>query len=141
MKLTSHLPLERRAHVERRLASNLMAWLTTVRPDRRPVSVPVWFLVRDDETILAYSEASKAKLANISHNPPVALGLDVTDLGRDIIRIQGIARHAPEVPPADQMAQYVVKYTERIAAMFGTPAAFTQAYSEPLIITPVRLLA
>jgi hypothetical protein len=29
-----------------------MAWLTTVRPDGQPISVPVWFLVREDETIL-----------------------------------------------------------------------------------------
>jgi PPOX class probable F420-dependent enzyme len=141
MDLTAHLPTERRAHVEGRLASNLMAWLTTVRQDGRPVSVPVWFLVRDDETILVYSEASKAKLANISHNPAVVLGLDVTDLGRDVIRIRGTARHAPEVPPADRVDGYVVKYAERIAAMFGTPAAFALAYTEPLIITPERLYA
>ena len=52
MKLTSHLPEARRAHVEGRLRANLMAWLTTVRPDGQPDSVQVWFLLRDDETIL-----------------------------------------------------------------------------------------
>jgi predicted pyridoxine 5'-phosphate oxidase superfamily flavin-nucleotide-binding protein len=62
MKLTSHLPDDRRAHVEGRLRANLMAWLTTVRPDGRPDSVPVWFLLRDDETILIYSQAAKIKL-------------------------------------------------------------------------------
>jgi len=46
------LRCQRREHVEARLRSKLMAWLTTVRPDGRPESVPVWFLVRDDETIL-----------------------------------------------------------------------------------------
>ena len=141
MNLTSHLPQPRRAHVEGRLQSNLMVWLTTVRPDGHPVSVPVWFIVRADETILVYSEASKDKLANVSHNPAVALGLDVTDLGRDTIRIRGTARHAPDVPPADQVDEYVVKYAERIAAMFGTPAAFARAYSEPVIITPLRVFA
>jgi PPOX class probable F420-dependent enzyme len=141
MRLTSHLPEPRRAHVEGRLHGNLMAWLTTVRPDGRPDSVPVWFLVRDDETILIYSQASKAKLANISRNPAVALGLDVTDLGRDIIRISGTAQHAPGFPAADQVPEYVVKYTERIAAMFGTASDFAKLFSEALIVTPHRLYA
>ena len=71
MNLTRHLPAERREHVEARLHSNLMAWLTTVRPDGQPDSVPVWFLVRDDETILVYSQPKKIKLRNISENPRV----------------------------------------------------------------------
>jgi hypothetical protein len=92
MDLTSHLPQPRRVHLEGRLTSNLMARLTTVRPDA----------------------------------------------GRSACRS---ARHVPEVPPADQIAGYVVKHAERIAAMFGTPAAFAQAYSEPLVMTPLRLFA
>jgi PPOX class probable F420-dependent enzyme len=64
--------------------------------------------------ILVYSQPAKRKLRNISHNPKVALGLDVTDLGRDIIRINGTAEHAPAFPAADQVPEYVVKYTERM---------------------------
>jgi len=109
MKLTSHLPDDRRAHVEGRLRANLMAWLTTVRPDGRPDSVPVWFLLRDDETFLVYSQAAKVKLRNISHNPRVALGLDVTDIGRDIIRIDGTAEHVPGFPAADQVPEYLTR--------------------------------
>lgn len=139
MKLTSHLSEDRRVHVERRLQANLMAWLTTVRPDGRPVSVPVWFLLRDDETILMYSQPTKVKLRNISHNPQVALGLDVTDIGRDIIRIEGTAEHVPGFPAADQVPEYVAKYTERIGAMFGTASEFAARFSAALIITPRRL--
>jgi PPOX class probable F420-dependent enzyme len=141
MKLTSHLSGDRRAHVEGRLRANLMAWLTTVRPDGRPGSVPVWFLLRDDETILVYSQAAKTKLRNISHNPAVALGLDVTDLGRDVIRVEGTAEHVPGFPAADQVPEYVVKYAERIGALFGTASQFAAQFSEALIITPQRLYA
>ena len=141
MKLTSHLSDDRRAHVEGRLRANLMAWLTTVRPDGRPDSVPVWFLLQDDETILIYSQPGKVKLRNITHNPNVALGLDVTDIGRDIVRIEGTAEHVPGFPAADQVAAYVVKYAERIGANFGTASRFAALYSEAVIITPRRLYA
>jgi PPOX class probable F420-dependent enzyme len=141
MKLTSDLPDGRRAHVEGRLRANLMAWLTTVRPDGRPDSVPVWFLLRDDETILVYSQAAKIKLRNIASNPRVSLGLDVTDIGRDIIRVEGTAEHVPGYPAADEVPEYVAKYAERIGANFGTPSRFAGLFPEALIITPDRLHA
>jgi hypothetical protein len=71
----------------------------------------------------------------------VTLGLDVTDIGRDIIRIDGTAEHVDDVPPADRQPQYAVKYAERIGAMFGTPRQFAELFSEALIITPSRLHA
>ena len=141
MKLTSHLPDGRRAHVEGRLRAHLMAWLTTVRPDGRPDSVPVWFLLCDDETILVYSQPAKIKLRNIASNPRVSLGLDVTDIGRDIIRVEGTAEHVPGYPAADQVPEYVAKYAERIGANFGTPSRFAGLFPEALIITPDRLHA
>ena len=141
MNLTASLPAGRREHVEARLHGNLMAWLTTVRPDGRPDTVPVWFLVRDDDTILIYSQPGKIKLCNIRENPHVALGLDVTDIGRDVIRIEGMAQHAGDVSPADQQPQYAAKYAERIGAMFGTAQRFAELFSEPLIVTPGRLYA
>jgi PPOX class probable F420-dependent enzyme len=89
MQLTAMLPADRRQRVESRLPTNIMMWLTTVSSAGRPSMVPVWFLVRDDDTILTYSQPGKAKLRNIEHNAHIALGLDVTDPGRDVIRIEG----------------------------------------------------
>ncbi|WP_431972168.1 TIGR03667 family PPOX class F420-dependent oxidoreductase [Nocardia sp. bgisy134] len=139
MNLTSHLPAGRRTYVEDRLRGNLIAWLTTVRPDGRPDSVPVWFLLREDETILIYSQPSKQKLRNVASNPHVSLGLDVTDIGRDIVRLEGTAELAPDLPPADREPRYAAKYAERIGAMFGTPAEFAAMFSAALVITPRRL--
>ena len=141
MDLTAGLQPERRARVEARLRTNLMAWLTTVNPAGRPDSVPVWFLVRDDGTILVYSQPGKAKLRNIEANPHVSLGLDVTDIGRDIIRFEGTAMRAPGHPPADQVPEYAAKYAERIGAIFGTVERFAEAFSEAIVITPSRLHA
>jgi PPOX class probable F420-dependent enzyme len=76
MEITAHPPADDRERVEARLRHNLIAWLTSVRPDGQPVSVPVWFLVRDDSTILVYSQPGKAKLRNLAGNPRVSLALD-----------------------------------------------------------------
>ncbi|MDJ0341014.1 TIGR03667 family PPOX class F420-dependent oxidoreductase [Streptomyces sp. H10-C2] len=139
MELTSHLPAGDRERVEARLRQNLMAWLATVRPDGQPVSVPVWFLLREDETILLYSQPGTQKLRNIAANPKVSLGLDVTDIGRNIVRMEGIARQVPDQPAANKQAEYLAKYTERIGALFGTPERFAELFSAALIITPTKL--
>jgi PPOX class probable F420-dependent enzyme len=141
MRVTSGLDDDRRQRVESRLHTNLMAWLATVSPAGKPDTVPVWYLLRDDETILIDSRSGKAKLRNIDHNPAVALGLDVTDLGRDVIRLEGTATRRPDTPPADQVPEYVAKYVERIAAIFGTAERFAELFSEAVVITPARLHA
>jgi PPOX class probable F420-dependent enzyme len=139
MELTSQLSPSDRERVEARLRHNLMAWLTTVRPDGQPVSVPVWFLMRGDGSILIYSRPGKQKLSNIASNPKVSLTLDVTDIGRNVVRIEGTVRLAPDQPAADQQPAYLAKYTERIGALFGAPERFAELFSTALIITPTTL--
>ncbi len=139
MRLTSHLAPGDRERVEARLRHNLIAWLTTVRPDGQPVSVPIWFLLRDDETILFYSQAGKRKLRNLAANPKVSLALDVTDIGRNIVRLEGVAEPADDQPDASRQTEYLAKYGERIGAMFGTPEQFAEMFCVPVIITPTNL--
>ncbi|WP_433330869.1 TIGR03667 family PPOX class F420-dependent oxidoreductase [Spirillospora sp. CA-294931] len=139
MQLTAHLEPADRERVEERLRRNLIAWLTSVRPDGQPVSVPVWFLLREDGTILLYSQPGKQKLRNIEANPKVSFTLDVTDIGRNIVRIEGTIKHAPELAAANEQVDYLAKYTERIGALFETPERFASLFSAPLVITPERL--
>jgi PPOX class probable F420-dependent enzyme len=94
---------------------------------------------RDDETILLYSRPEKDKLRNIAANPKVSFALDVTDIGRNIVRLEGTARRARDQPPANEHPAYLVKYTERLGALFGTPEQFAALFSAALIITPARL--
>ena len=139
MTLTSHLSVDDRERVDARLSHNLMAWLTTVRPDGQPITLPIWFLLREDETILVYSQPTSAKFRNIDANPKVSLVLDVCDFGRSIVRIEGTATPSIDVVPADQQPAYLAKYTERIASLFETPEQFSAQFSRPLIITPTKL--
>lgn len=139
MKLTTHLPPGDRERAEDRLRHNLMAWLTSVRPNGQPVTIPVWFLLREDETILVYTQPTSAKLRNLAQNPRVSLALDVCDLGRNIVRLEATADPVLDQPTADKNPGYLAKYTERIGALFGTPEQFAAQYSQAVVITPTKL--
>jgi PPOX class probable F420-dependent enzyme len=60
---------------ETRLKEEKVAWMTTVRSDGQPQTVPVW-LLWDDEEILIYSQPNRQKLRNITRNPRVGLNLN-----------------------------------------------------------------
>ena len=49
------------ARAEKRLREEAIIWLTTVRSDGQPQSVPVWFLW-EGETFLVYSQPGRQKL-------------------------------------------------------------------------------
>ncbi|MEJ7654272.1 MAG: pyridoxamine 5'-phosphate oxidase family protein [Chloroflexia bacterium] len=67
-----------------RLQEEEIIWLTTVRADGRPQSVPVWALW-DGETFLIYSKPDQPKTRNIAANPRVSLNLNSNARGGDIV--------------------------------------------------------
>ena len=72
------------AHVEQRLREEPIVWFTTVRPDGRPHTVPVWFLW-DGETFLIFSQPGNLKIRNLQRNPHITLALDGTKQGGDVV--------------------------------------------------------
>jgi PPOX class probable F420-dependent enzyme len=123
------------AALEERLGQEFIVWLTTVRADGQPQSVPVWF-VWDGSAFLVYSQPDKPKLRNIVSNPMVSLHLRGTETGGDIVVVEGAADRDAEVPPADAVEPYVDKYRSEMAENGWSPEQFAADYSEPIRITP-----
>ena len=126
------------AHASRRLNEEIIGWLTTVTTSGAPRPIPVWFLWDGDRSILLYSRPEKRKLANIAANPNVSLNLDSDGVDADIVICWGEIRVSDD-PPADEVAEYVAKYAERIAALGWTPESFAGDFSVPLRIEVSRI--
>lgn len=125
------------ARADRRLREEEVAWLTTVRPDGQPQSVPVWFYW-DGDTFLLYSRPGQRKLKNIGQNSRVGLNLNSNARGGDVVRVEGAAEVVPDVPPANEVGEYLEKYREAIARIGFDPEGFARAYSVALRVTPAR---
>ena len=121
-----------------RLRGDIIGWLTTVAADGAPRPVPIWFLWDGDRSILFYSRPQKRKLANIAANPRVSLNLDSDGVDADIVICWGEV-HVSADPPANEVAAYVEKYAERIAALGWTPDSFAADFSVPLRIDVTRI--
>jgi PPOX class probable F420-dependent enzyme len=114
-----------------------VAWLTTVRADGRPQSVPVWFLC-DGETLLVDSRPNQQKLKNVAGNPKVGLHLNSNARGGDVVRVEGTAEVLDGFPPAKEVVEYLEKYRESISRIGFDPEGFAWAYSAALRVTPGR---
>ena len=122
---------------EERLKEEEVAWMTTVRSDGQPQTVPVWFLW-DDEEILIYSQPNTQKLKNISRNPRVGLNLNSDAQGDDVVRLEGTAMIAEDAPLSSEIPSYVEKYREGIARIGFDVEGFARSYSVAVRVTPGR---
>jgi PPOX class probable F420-dependent enzyme len=124
-------------HVEERLRSDEMVWLTTVRPDGRPHSIPIWFLW-ESATILIFSRPNTQKIRNLRQNPSVTLALDDTKKG--VVILEGTAELLGQGDASVTLQAYGEKYREGLRRIGRTAKEFTMLYSQPIRVTPVRLI-
>ena len=123
-------------HIAERLQSDLIVWFATVRPDGRPHQVAVWFLW-EGETILIFSKPNQ-KVRNLRAQPAVSLGLDGTDIGDDVVTIEGVAELLPDSVVTSELPAYAAKYAERLANMGWTAAHMAKSYTQAIRITPTK---
>jgi PPOX class probable F420-dependent enzyme len=126
-----------RARADRRLRSEQILWLTTVRADGQPQASPVWFLW-DGESFLIFSQPSAQKLRNLADNPRVAVHVDTDEAGEDVLTIEGTAAVDPDAPPSDRLEEYQVKYRDGIRAIGMTPEQLASDYSVAVRIRPTH---
>jgi PPOX class probable F420-dependent enzyme len=124
-------------NAERRLRSDIIAWLTTVGSDGRPYTVPVWFLW-EGGTILLFSQPQKQKIRNLRKNPRVTLALDDSKLGEDVVIVEGTAELIEDPNMSVIIPAYVEKYGEIIQSMGWTPASMATDYSQGIRVTPTK---
>ena len=122
---------------ERRLREEEIAWLTTVRSDGQPQSVPVWFFW-DGERFLVYSQSGRQKLRNIERNPRVDLNLNSNAQGGEVVRAEGTAEIVEDAPPATAVPEYVEKYRDAIARIGFDLDGFARAFSVAIRVSPTR---
>jgi PPOX class probable F420-dependent enzyme len=134
------MPLEISSSLEKRLREEKTIWLTTVRADGTPQSVPVWYLW-DGETFLIFSQPTAQKLKNIAQNPKVSLIFAHTDVfGEEgFAVVTGEAAVDLSAPPSNQIAAYLDKYRDGIAAINFTPESLAAEFSVAIRVTPTRV--
>lgn len=101
-------------HVRERTAPARNYWLSTVRPDGRPHSVPVWG-VWVDETLHFGGGRDTRKARNIAANPNVVAH---SESGEDVVIIEGVAE---EVTDPEAQERIDDAYEAKYGVRHGTP--------------------
>jgi PPOX class probable F420-dependent enzyme len=120
------------------LASDVVAWLTTVAPDGRPQSSLISFL-DDGPTIFFYSEPGTPKLRNIARSPLVSFHLQSDPFGDHALIVEGVAEVDPSIGPSDVHEAYRSKYRDPLAHWGMDEAETAAGFSVPIRIRPTRV--
>jgi PPOX class probable F420-dependent enzyme len=126
------------ARIATRLRQEVSAYFTTVRPDGRPHTVPVWF-AWDGAAILIFSKPGDLKVRNLRQNPGVTLALDNFGASSQPVVVEGTAALVERAAIAAMLAAYTAKYAALAAKIGLPPDALESIYSQPIHITPTRI--
>ncbi|HEV2529631.1 MAG TPA: pyridoxamine 5'-phosphate oxidase family protein [Thermomicrobiales bacterium] len=127
----------------RKLESDQIAWLTTIRSGGRPHSVPVWFLWHDGE-LLVFSESETVKTRNVRGNANAVMNLHATPDGGEVVILDGTAAISDR-DTAGWLATvgeaYERKYAGGLWGLGLTLEQMAAQYSAVIVFTPTKLSA
>lgn len=112
--------------VSRRLDTDTIGWLTTIRRDVRPHAVPVWFLWHAG-VVLIMSEPDTVKVKNIRRNPHALIHLHADPSGNGVVVLDGRATISDRTSTqwlAEIRESYTPKYADAMVA-FGMGLGWT----------------
>lgn len=145
MARTAHVPSRRTGRsrpatiAHRALHDDPVVWMSSVQRDGRPHVVPVWFHW-DGERIVAFSKPNARKVDNLRDQPRVMLAVGTPGPDFDVELIEAEAE-LPERPAADVMPEgFGSKYRELLRRAGLSLQRFTEVYSQPIVLRPVRFL-
>jgi general stress protein 26 len=113
-----------------RLAASRFSWFSSVRPDGRPHSVPIWH-VMDQGCIYVATPSRSVKVANVRSNANVAVAAYLDDPEAGLI-VEGLARLRPELRGSVSTV-FEQKYEWKLNE--------DEEHDALIEVTPVRLLA
>lgn len=128
------------AHVNQRLHSEKMIWISTVRPDGKPHLVPVWYYW-DGSTVLIFSQSNSQKVRDLRHSPNVVLALETAKEGDDVVLIEGEAVLLNPASVNTATPGFAQKYASWIRRMDWDAEAMAKEYDQPIRVTPTRFIS
>lgn len=121
-----------------RLEDEEVIWLITTDSRGVPQTRPVWFLW-DGDTILVFSQPRAHKVEHIRKQEQVALNLNCTFTGGDVVVLIGQAEILMEPVSAEEMEAYLVKYEQGLKGISMTESDFKDSYHTAIRIKPLQL--
>jgi PPOX class probable F420-dependent enzyme len=127
------------ARAAARLGDEQVLWLVTVDPHGTPQPTPVWFRWDGADEVVVKSQPRTAKLRNVRGNDRVAVHLNSTRSGDDVVVLTGTAAIDDDGLSPQERTAYDAKYDEGIRGLGMTPDGFHEDYSVTVRVRLERL--
>jgi len=127
------------ACAEQRLTSDVVAWLTTTRPDGSPATRPVWFVWREPD-LLVYSEPRTHKVLHLTRDPRGNVHFNSDDEGGSVVVLDVEAAVEPDAPKPSACSGYLAKYGDWIDRLGVTVDAYDRQFSTLLRLVVRRCI-
>lgn len=128
----------RQAGIAARLQEEEFPYLTTIRPDGSPHTVPVCFLW-DGSTVLVFSPPDTVKIRNVRQDAHASLALDNFGHNNTPVVVEGMATLVDEPGIEFMMPAYATKYAPLAERNGVTLEQMAQVYTQAIRITPTRI--